>query len=240
MNGNVIAVKEFLKNLKPVSQQNRNTKNILCVPATLIAPAVQAARGCKLSIGGQTMHEAKSGAFTGELSADMLLEAGAEYVILGHSERRCLFAETDDAIRKKVQSALATELKPILCVGETQQERTMGITMEVIARQLKIALHGTIDVKGVIVAYEPVWAIGTGNTATAEEAQEVCQNIRTCLRELYGAKAARSVSILYGGSCNENNAAELLSQYDIDGALIGGASLKAKEFGDIMKIANSL
>lgn len=240
MNGSAGTAKEFFKELKPVSQQNRNSKNILCVPATLIAPAVQAARGCKLAIGGQTMHEAKSGAFTGEVSADMLLEAGAEYVILGHSERRSYFAETDETVGKKLKSALAAGIKPILCVGETQQERDLGITTEVIARQLKIALHGSADVKGVLIAYEPVWAIGTGNTATAEDAQEVCQNIRACLRELYGAKAARSVSILYGGSCNEKNAEELLSQYDIDGALVGGASLKAKEFGDIIKIANRL
>ena len=240
MNGNSNTVKDFFKVIKPISQQNKNSKNVLCVPATLIAPAVQAARGSKVAIGGQTMHQETKGAFTGEISGAMLLEAGAEYVILGHSERRNLFGETDEAVAKKLTSALNCGLKPILCVGETQWERDCGITMEVIARQLKIALLGIAEVKGVIVAYEPVWAIGTGNTATAEEAQEVCQNIRACLRELYGAKAARGVSILYGGSFNETNAEELLSQYDIDGALIGGASLKPEEFGNIIKIANRL
>ena len=170
----------------------------------------------------------------------MLKELGVKYVIIGHSERRQYFNETDEACNKKVLVALENGLRPILCVGESLTEREQDVTMEVIRKQIKIALQGVAveDIKKVVIAYEPIWAIGTGKTATAEQANEVCSAIRDCLREKYGARAARGITIQYGGSMNAKNAAELLAQPDVDGGLIGGASLKSADFATIVEAAN--
>ena len=207
---------------------------------TDIQAAVKAAKGSKIAIGAENMHFEKSGAFTGEISADMLKELGVKYVIIGHSERRQYFNETDEACGKKVQVALENGLRPILCVGESLTEREQDVTMEVIRKQIKIALQNVAveDIKKVVIAYEPIWAIGTGKTATAEQANEVCSAIRDCLREKYGARAARGITIQYGGSMNAKNASELLAQPDVDGGLIGGASLKSADFATIVEAAN--
>ncbi len=211
---------------------------VLCVPFTDLQSAIKAARGSKISIGAQNMHFEKSGAFTGEISADMLKEMGVKYVIIGHSERRQYFNETDIDCNKKIKVAIAAGIRPILCCGESLEEREQNATMEVVRKQIKIALRDVPaeDIKKVVIAYEPIWAIGTGKTATAEQAGEVCSAIRDCLRELYGARAARAITVQYGGSMNANNAEELLAQPDVDGGLIGGASLKAPDF---VKIANA-
>lgn len=238
MNGDLQSLKVFFKEVKASKTVKNATKNILCVPSTLIASAQSLSKSSKFSIGTQNMHFEPSGAYTGELSASMIMEAGAEYVIIGHSERRKFFGETDEIVAKKTTCAVLNGLKPIICVGETGCERNYGVTLEVIRKQLKIALSSidAVQLKKIIIAYEPVWAIGTGRTATPEQAQEVCRDIRACLREMYGAKSARAVSILYGGSLNANNAKEIFQQYDIDGALVGGASLKAQDFLKIIEI----
>ncbi|MBQ6934851.1 MAG: triose-phosphate isomerase [Clostridia bacterium] len=238
MNGDNTSLKTFFKEVKQSKTPKNITKNILCVPATLITAAQGLSKSSKFSVGTQNMHFEQSGAYTGELSASMIMEAGAEYVIIGHSERRKFFGETDEIVAKKTTAAVLSGLKPIICVGETNCQRNFGVTLEVIRRQLKIALSSidAVQLKKIVIAYEPVWAIGTGRTATPEQAQEVCKEIRTCLREMYGAKSARAVSILYGGSLNANNAREIFEQYDIDGALVGGASLKAQDFLKIIEI----
>ena len=183
----------------------------------------------------------KSGAFTGEISAEMLTEMGVEYVVLGHSERRQYFGETDETVNKRVRAALAAGLKPIVCVGEMLKDRENGITAELVAMQTKIALKDVTaeEMKNVIIAYEPVWAIGTGKTATAEQANEVCALIRSTLASLYGAEVAEATTIQYGGSMNAKNAEELLAQPDVDGGLIGGASLKAPDFATIVAAATN-
>ena len=188
----------------------------------------------------ENCHFKKSGAFTGEISADMLKEMGVEYVIIGHSERRQYFAETDLTVNRRTKAALAAGLKVILCVGEMLAEREDGITEDVVELQTVAAFTGISaeDAKNVIIAYEPVWAIGTGKTATPEQAEEVCESIRTVIRKLYGAKVARAISILYGGSMNEKNAYDLLAQPDIDGGLIGGASLVPEKFVKIIEAAS--
>jgi len=218
---------------------NRTCEIVLCVPFTDIQSAVKAAKGSKIAIGAENMHYEKSGAFTGEISADMLKELGVKYVIIGHSERRQYFNETDVACNKKVLVALENGLRPILCVGESLEEREQDVTMDVIRKQIKIALKGVDpeEVKKVVIAYEPIWAIGTGKTATSEQANEVCSQIRDCLREMYSARAARGITIQYGGSMNAGNAAELLAQPDVDGGLIGGASLKSADFAKIVEAA---
>ena len=186
------------------------------------------------------MHFEPKGAYTGEVSADMLKECGVKYVIIGHSERRQYFAETDETVNKKVKVALENGFRPIVCVGESLDEREQDIWSEIVRKQVKCAMQGVSvdDVKKVVIAYEPIWAIGTGKTATADQANEVCGAIRDCLRELYGARAARAITIQYGGSMNAKNAAELLSKPDVDGGLIGGASLKPNDFFAIIEAAN--
>lgn len=242
MNGDFTSLKAFFKDIKAVKSTKSGTKNILCVPFTLVSQAFTLSKASKFSIGAQNVHYDQSGAYTGEVSAPMLLEAGAEYVIIGHSERRKYFAETDEIIAKKTTSAVLRGLKPIVCVGETSCQRNYNVTLEVIKRQLKIALSSidSVQLKKIIIAYEPVWAIGTGKTATPEQAQEACREIRSCLREMYGAKSARAVTVLYGGSLTKDNALEIFSQYDIDGGLVGGASLKAKDFLAISEIASDI
>ena len=186
------------------------------------------------------MYFEEKGAYTGEISADMLKDLGVKYVIVGHSERRQYFCETDTTVNKKVHAVLNAGMNPIICVGESLEQRETGITDEWIALQVKSALYGVPadKLRRCIIAYEPIWAIGTGKTATAEQAGEVCSNIRATIRGLYGARVARSVTIQYGGSMNPKNAAELLAQPDIDGGLIGGAALKPDQFVDIINAAN--
>ena len=212
---------------------------VACVPFVDLAVVLDACKGSAIKVGAENVHWEKNGAYTGEISADMLKEIGVEYVIIGHSERRQYFGETDETVNLRVKAALAAGLKVILCVGELLAQREQGITAEVVALQTKVALQGVSadELKNVIIAYEPVWAIGTGRTATAAQAGEVCGLIRSFLAEHYGAEAADGMRIQYGGSMNAKNAAELLAQKDIDGGLIGGASLKAPDFAAIVAAA---
>lgn len=212
---------------------------VICVPFTDLVTAVAKTKGTNIHVGAENVHFEKSGAYTGEISADMLTDLGVEYVVVGHSERRQYFAETDETVNKRAKAALAGGLKPIICVGESLAQREQGVTEELVRMQVKIALNGVTadELKNVVIAYEPIWAIGTGKTATADQANEVCSAIRDCLRELYGARAARAITIQYGGSMNAKNAAELLSKPDVDGGLIGGASLKAPDFFAIIEAA---
>ena len=209
---------------------------VCCVPYVDLATAIEAAKDTNIKIGAENCHWAESGAFTGEISTGMLKEIGVEYVIIGHSERRQYFGETDETVNKRTKAALAAGLKPIVCVGELLWERECNITKEVIARQIKLDLWDVTaeELKNVVIAYEPVWAIGTGKTGTAEQAEEVCEFIRMCLKGLYGLEAAAGVTIQYGGSMNENNAAELLMKPNVDGGLIGGASLVAEKFASVV------
>ncbi len=213
---------------------------VLCVPYIDIAAAVEAAKGSNIKIGAENCHWEKSGAYTGEISADMLVAAGVEYVITGHSERRTYFGDTDVTVNKRTLAAVEAGLTAIVCVGEYLEQRDQGVTNELVALQTKIALQGiTADkLNKIIIAYEPVWAIGTGRTATADQAQEVCAVIRETLAALYGEDNAETVTIQYGGSMNAGNADELLSRVDVDGGLIGGASLKAADFSVIVKAAS--
>ena len=231
--------KALLEELKPMVADVKDVEVVACVPFTNLETALAVTAGTNIKIGAENCHFEKSGAFTGEISADMLVEVGVEYVVLGHSERRQYFGETDETVNKRTKAALAAGLKPIVCVGELLSEREANITEEVIARQIKLDLAGVSadDIKKTIIAYEPVWAIGTGKTATADQAQEVCAFIRATLAKLYGAAVADAVTIQYGGSMNAGNAAELLSKPDVDGGLIGGASLKANDFNTIVQAA---
>ena len=212
---------------------------VLCVPFVDIAAAIEVAKGTNVKIGAQNVHFEAKGAFTGEISAAMLVECGVEYVVIGHSERRQYFGETDETVNKRTKAALAAGLKVLLCLGEVKEERLAGITDEVVAIQTKIALGGVSadEMKNIIIAYEPVWAIGTGKTATADQANEVNHTIREVIASLYGKAVADATTVQYGGSMNAANAAELLSKEDVDGGLIGGASLKAADFSVIVKAA---
>ncbi len=225
---------ELIKELTPLVK-NDDVDVIFCVPAIDIIPAVEAAKGSNIAIGAENMYYEESGAYTGEISPNMLVDAGVKYVILGHSERRGYFAETDETVNKKVLKAFEHDITPIICCGESLEQREQGITIDWIRQQIKIAFQNVPaeDAKKAIVAYEPIWAIGTGKTATTEQAQEVCAAIRLCLAELYGEETSEETRILYGGSVNAKTAADLFSQKDIDGGLVGGASLKA-EFGQIV------
>lgn len=231
--------KALIEELKPIAA-NASCGVVICVPYTNLETAVELTKGTNIKVGAENVHFEKSGAFTGEISADMLTEIGVEYVIIGHSERRQYFGETDETVNKRTKAALAAGLKPIVCVGELLWERECNITEEVIARQIKLDLYDVSaeDVKKTVIAYEPVWAIGTGKTATAEQAQEVCAFIRATLAKLYGQDTANAVTIQYGGSMNPKNAAELVAQPDVDGGLIGGASLKAADFGVLLEAAS--
>ncbi len=212
---------------------------IACVPYVDIAAAIEATKGTNVKIGAENCHWAKSGAFTGEISAEMLKSCGVEYVITGHSERRTYFGDTDVTVQQRTRAALDAGLTVIVCVGEYLEQREQGITAELVAMQTKIALGGVTEeeLKRIIIAYEPVWAIGTGKTATAEQANEVCAVIRDVIKSLYGEAAAEGITIQYGGSMNAANAAELLAQPDVDGGLIGGASLKPADFAAIVDAA---
>ena len=240
MNKTPAATRQLIEELKPLVSKAKWCDIVLCVPFVDIPNAIKATKGAKIAIGAQNMHYEASGAYTGEISADMLTELGVKYVIIGHSERRQYFAETDATVNLKVRAALKAGLRPIVCVGETLEQRDLGITIEHIRLQVKSALSGvdSTNIKRIVIAYEPIWAIGTGRTATSDQAEEVCGAIRDCIREMYGARVARSVTIQYGGSMNASNAAELLSKPNVDGGLIGGASLKPIDFATIVNAAN--
>ena len=209
---------------------------VICVPFTDLVTAVAKTKGTNIHVGAENVHFEKSGAFTGEISADMLTDLGVEYVVVGHSERRQYFAETDETVNKRAKAALAGGLKPIICVGESLTQREQGVTEELIRMQVKIALNGVTadELKNVVIAYEPIWAIGTGKTATAEDAQEVCGAIRETLKEMFGEELADGIRVLYGGSAKPGNIAELVAKPDVDGALVGGASLKAADFASMV------
>ncbi len=208
---------------------------VYCVPAVDIVPVVEAVKGTNVAVGAENMYFEAKGAYTGEISAEMLVDAGIKYVIIGHSERRDYFKEDDALLNKKVKKAFEAGLTPILCCGETLEQREMGITLDWIRMQIKSDLVGVSaqQVASMVIAYEPIWAIGTGKTATTEQAQEVCKAVRDCIAEIYDEATAEAVRIQYGGSVNAGNAAELFAQPDIDGGLVGGASLKA-DFGKIV------
>ena len=212
---------------------------VCCTPYVCLSEAVKATEGTHVKIGAENLHFEDKGAFTGEVSADMLNDLGVTYVIIGHSERRQYFAETDETVNKKTIKALEKGLLPIVCVGESLEEREAGITMDLISIQIKKAFAGISaeDAKKVVVAYEPIWAIGTGKTATDDQAEEVCAGIRKVLSELYCEKCAGEITIQYGGSMNAGNAEGLLAKANIDGGLIGGASLKAPDFATIVAAA---
>jgi len=240
MNNTLSQTKAFAEELKPIMPRGKWCTVVLCVPAVNIPSAVRLFKDCHIAIGAENCHYEQSGAYTGEITAEMLKEQGAKYVIIGHSERRQYYNETDFTVNKKVHAALGAGLVPIVCVGESLEHRELGITMELITYQVRAALANVSaeKVRHVVIAYEPLWAIGTGKTATAEQADEVCQAIRTIIRKSYGAHVARSVTIQYGGSMNAKNAEELLTQPDVDGGLIGGAALKPADFAAIIQAAN--
>ena len=239
MNKKASEVSAFADELKAHIALPQGVESALCVPFPLIPAVHRALRGSRVATGAQDVSEHDVGAYTGEVSAEMLADLGVRYCIVGHSERRAYIHETDGQINRKLLAALSLGITPIVCVGETLEQREMGLTMEFVSYQLKAALFGVPEEKlrRVVVAYEPIWAIGTGRTATAQQAEEVCHQLRIVLRGLYGARKARAVSILYGGSMNAKNAAELLAQPDIDGGLIGGASLKPVDFAAIIEAA---
>lgn len=232
---------KFLKELVPVLKEVKSDV-VLCVPFVDLAVAKLITTGTNIKIGAQNCHFEEAGAFTGEISAKMLNSMNVDYVILGHSERRAYFAETDEMINKKVKAAVKQNLKVILCVGETLDQRESNVTNDVIKNQVYKALQGIekCDLKNIIIAYEPVWAIGTGKTATSDLAEEVCKYIRNLIKNLYNVEISDNIIILYGGSMNAKNAEELLSQEDIDGGLIGGASLKVVDFSEIVNIADKI
>ena len=241
MNKTRSEAKALLEELKPLVADVKGVEIVACVPFTNLETALAATAGTNIKIGAENCHFEKSGAFTGEISADMLAEMGVEYVVLGHSERRQYFNETDETVYKRTKAALAAGLKPIVCVGELLWERECNITEEVIARQIKLDFYdiSAEDMKKCIIAYEPVWAIGTGKTATAEQAEEVCAFIRAQLEKKYDKATADAVTIQYGGSMNAGNAEELVKKPNVDGGLIGGASLKAPDFTAIIKAAEA-
>ena len=226
-----VALVELLKPLV----NNPDVDVVFCVPAIDIIPVIEAAKGSNIGVGAENMYYEESGAYTGEISPDMLTDAGCSYVILGHSERRGYFAETNESVNKKVLKAFEHGLIPIICCGESLEQREQGITIDGIRQQVKIAFLGVSadQTKTAIIAYEPIWAIGTGKTATADQAEEVCKAIRSCIGEIYDQETADAIRIQYGGSVNAKTAPELFAMPDIDGGLVGGAALKA-EFADIV------
>lgn len=240
MNKTPAEAKELLTQITPLVK-DADCDVIACVPFVDLQVALEATEGTNVKIGAENCHWEKSGAFTGEISADMLKAMGIEYVIIGHSERRQYFGETDVTVNKRVRAALDAGLTVILCVGELLSEREQGITAETVSLQTKVALQGVSadELKRIVIAYEPVWAIGTGLTATADQAEEVCAIIRSVLAGLYCDDCAQAVTIQYGGSMNDANAAELLSKENVDGGLIGGASLVAEKFAAIVKAASN-
>ena len=239
MNKTASETKKFAEELKALLPKAKWCDIVVCVPSVDIAAAIKGFKDARVSVGAQNVFYEKNGAYTGEVSADMLKDLGVKYVIIGHSERRQYFAETDETVNKRTKAALAAGLTVIVCVGESLAQREQGVTEELVRMQTKIALGGVSaeEMARVIIAYEPVWAIGTGRTATADQAQEVCAAIRKVVGELYGEAVAEATTIQYGGSMNAANADELLSKPDVDGGLIGGASLKPADFAAIVAAA---
>jgi triosephosphate isomerase len=225
---------ELVNTLKPLVA-NDEVDVVFCVPAIDIIPAMEAAKGSNINIGAENMYYEDKGAYTGEISPAMLKDAGVKYVVIGHSERREYFAETDETVNKKALKAFEYGMTPIICCGESLTQREQGITIDWIRQQIKIAFLNipAENAAKAVIAYEPIWAIGTGKVATTEQAQEVCQSIRTCIAEIYDEATAQAIRIQYGGSVSAGSAPELFAQPDIDGGLVGGASLKP-EFGDIV------
>lgn len=236
MNKTAAEAKSMIEELKPMVADVTDADIVLCPTFTALTTAVEAAAGTNIAIGAQNIHWAENGAFTGEISADMLKETGVEYVIIGHSERRQYFGETDETVNSRLNAALKAGLKPIVCVGESLEEREGNQTEAVVGTQITGSLAGLSSgqMEGVIIAYEPVWAIGTGKVATPQQAQDTHAFIRGKIAELFSKETAARVRIQYGGSVKAANAAELLGQEDIDGALVGGASLKAEDFAGIL------
>ena len=225
---------KLVEELKPLVK-NEEADVVFCVPAIDIVPVAEAVKGTNIAVGAENMYFEEKGAYTGEISPAMLTDAGVRYVILGHSERRDYFHETSEDVNKKMKKAFEHGITPIMCCGESLEQREQGITLDWIRQQVKVGYQGISpeDAAKSVIAYEPIWAIGTGKTATTEQAEEVCAAIRACIRELYGGAVAEEIRIQYGGSVNAGNAAELFAQPDIDGGLVGGASLKA-DFGKIV------
>ena len=240
MNMTPAETKAFITELAPMVAGMDKCDIVLCVPAIDIPAAVEAAKGTNIKIGAENVHFKESGAYTGEISAKMLTEAGVEYVVVGHSERRQYFGETDQTVNLRTLAAVNAGLTAIVCVGETLEQRNLGYTETLLKYQTKMALTGISreQLKNIVVAYEPVWAIGTGVTATADQADEGNGFVRAAIAEVYGADVAETVTVQYGGSMNDGNAAELLSKVNVDGGLIGGASLKTDKFTAIVKAAN--
>ena len=239
MNFTPSEAKAFIGAVKPLVTGKNGCDIIFCAPYVTISAAQEAAKGSNIKIGAENVHFAEKGAYTGEVSAKMLTECGVEYVIIGHSERRQYFGETDETVNLRTKAALAAGMKVILCLGEVKDQRLSGITNEVVAMQTKLDLKDIAadEMKNIIIAYEPVWAIGTGLTATPEQAEETCGVIRKTLASMYGEKVAEETTIQYGGSMNEKNAAELLAKPNVDGGLIGGASLVPEKFAAIVDAA---
>ena len=237
MNMLASSVKPFMEELKENMAKTKTCDVVLCTPAVMIPAMVKAGKELKVAAGGQDVSKYEKGAYTGEISASQLADVGAKYCIVGHSERRQYHGESDKLVNEKAKALLEKCISPIICVGDSLEQREMDLTMEYVAYQVKAALSGidATQLRRCVIAYEPIWAIGTGKTATAQQAQEVCEGIRAVIRKIYGARPARAVSILYGGSMNAKNAFELLAQPDIDGGLIGGASLKPVDFSAIVK-----
>ena len=237
MNKNIKEALEFVKEVGTRADRD-DVEAVICAPFLQLKDLKEATKGTKIKVGAQNMHYETSGAFTGEVSAEMLQEIGMDYVIIGHSERREYFAETDETVNKKIKKAHKVGLKPIVCVGEKLEQREEGKAVEVITTQTRLALEGLTneEVENTIIAYEPIWAIGTGKTATAEDANNAISEIRNEIAKIYGQNTANRVIIQYGGSVKSSNSKELFSMSDIDGGLVGGASLNAEEFS---KIVNS-
>ena len=225
---------KLVETLKPLVA-NEDVDVVFCVPAIDILPVVEAAKGSNIQVGAENMYFEEKGAFTGEISPNMLTDAGVKYVVLGHSERREYFAETSETVNKKMLKAFEHGITPIMCCGETLAQREQGVTMDFIRQQVKVGFLGVTaeQAKTAVIAYEPIWAIGTGKTATTEQAQEVCKGIRECIAEIYDEATAEAIRIQYGGSVNAATAPELFVQPDIDGGLVGGAALKP-DFGKIV------
>ena len=234
MNMTPTEAKALVELLKPLVD-NPEVDVVYCVPAIDIVPVVEAVKGTNVEVGAENMYIEEKGAFTGEIAPNMITDAGAKYVIIGHSERREYFKESDEFLNKKVLKAFEHNLTPILCCGETLEQREAGVTLDWIRLQIKSDLLGVSaqQAASMVIAYEPIWAIGTGKTATSDQAEEVCKAIRDLIAEIYDTDTAEKIRIQYGGSMNAGNCAELLAKPDIDGGLIGGASLKA-DFGKIV------
>lgn len=226
---------EFIEGLEPLVENSEN-EVVLCVPYTDLFYSLMHVQGTNIKIGAQNMHWEEKGAYTGEISGEMLKSIGVEYVVIGHSERRAYFAETDETVNKKLKKALDLELKPIVCVGESLEQREAGLAKEIVTTQTRLGLAGLTneEVEKTIIAYEPIWAIGTGKTATKEDANDIIKLIREEIKNNYGEETANKVIIQYGGSVKSSNAKELFEMSDIDGGLVGGSSLEAEEFSKIV------